>query len=187
MLHQAGKLGAAISGILDRAGGMEVMVFCGVAKLARGMPGNPHDLDLLVYGRDIGEMDRRLGGWRVSPPGLSDNEFFSGTLAKYRVDGIDVDVSGGILAKGGSCDFLLELDKELVFKAMEFSARPLFIPLEEQLIFDFVRRDKPEKAGALVDYFREHRPDMEFLGRRLEKHRVPDDVSGRLLAALGAA
>lgn len=187
MLGRANRLDAVISGIAERAGGIEFLVFCGVAKLARGIPGNPHDLDLLVRKKDLGLLDERLGDWRISPPALSDNEFFSGTLARYRVGGVDVDVSGGILAKGGSFEFLLEIDEGLVSKAREFCGSPLFIPLEEQFIFDFVRRDKPEKAGVLVDYFKAHPPDIGFLEKRLKRHRVPDAARVRLLASLGAA
>ncbi len=172
---------------MEAAGDVDVMVFCGVAKLMKGMGGNPHDMDLLVKKGEMERLDSRLVRYQLEPPRLSDNEFFSGVLARYRVCGVDVDISGGITAKGDGCDFVLEPDKVLCSRAKKFCAKPLFIPLEEQLIFDFVRRDKPEKVEALLKHFERHKPDLGFLKERMEFHGIPEDLKARLLSAVGGA
>lgn len=173
----------ALSEITERADGIQIMAFCGVAKLAQGMCESPHDMDLLTD--NLPELDVRLAEYRTAPIRVSDNGFFSGRLAKYRIGGVDVDISEGILTKGGRCNFFLGIDSGLVAQAIKFCERPLFIPLEEQLIFDFLRMDKPEKAGLLFGYFKTNRPDFGFLKKRLEVHGIPPDIRMRLLAGLG--
>jgi len=172
----------ALSEITERAGGIQVMAFCGVAKLAQGMPESPHDMDLLTD--NLPRLDIMLAEYRTAQIHVSDNDFFSGRLAKYRICGVDIDISEGVLTKGKECNFRLEIDSGLVAQAKKFCEKPLFMPLEEQLIFDWVRRDKPEKAGLLFDHFKKNRPDLEFLKERLGFHRIPPDVQESLLAEL---
>ncbi len=175
----------ALSTISEMAENIEFMVIGGVAKLARGILTTPHDLDLVTDGKNLSALDGLLSDFRIAPPRLSDGEIFSGTLAKYGIGGVDVEISSEITLKVFSFDCTLVLDGALMAYAKKFCERPVFIPLEEQLIFDFLRRDKPEKAGLLFGYFKTNRPDFGFLKKRLDVHGIPPDIRMRLLAGLG--
>ncbi len=86
----------------------------GIAQKVNGLHIVTNDIDIITVPSIALKMDATLNDFCVQPMKESGNNQFHSTFGKYIVDGILVEIAGGLIVKNGSIKYLLDINSYLL-------------------------------------------------------------------------
>jgi len=120
-----------------------------------GIVKNPRDIDILVELKDIEKLDKILSGMGEKKRGLPDKVYKTKCFYEYTIDGIEIDVMGGLCITYEEKDYLFNFTEESIGDYMEIgSVRiPVCRVSEWYEIYKLIPK-REERVGAIEEYLR---------------------------------